>query len=124
MNEIKTSEISELQQAGYTYWDFYKEAFGHRPRHIDTSNWTLEDFNREFESLAVICQQNSAQRDLDELAAAKVFESRVATMIEVEGHDRLTAIRAIAKAEGATNDPEYLCFLLRLPYSYFAGDFF
>jgi hypothetical protein len=124
MNEIKTSEISELQQAGYTYWDFYKEAFGFRPRDVDTSTWTLEDFHREFESLAAICQQNAVQSGLDEAAAVVAFESRVATMIEVEGHDRLTALRAIAKAEDATNDPEYLCFLLGLPYKYFAGDFF
>jgi hypothetical protein len=102
MNEIKTSEISELQQAGYTYWDFYKEAFGFRPRDVDTSTWTLEDFHREFESLAAICQQNAVQSDLDEAAAVVAF----------------------AKVEGATNDPEYLCFLLGLPYSYFAGDFF
>ena len=70
MSEFKSwSELSPLEQAAGTFWDFYKEAYGVRPRHIDTSSWTLEDFDREFEMLARVCRENAALRDAQEADA-------------------------------------------------------
>ena len=34
-------ELDQLQEAQNTYWDFYKEAYGVRPRASNTQNWTL-----------------------------------------------------------------------------------
>ena len=125
MNEFKSWEsMSKLEQLACEYWDFYKEANGFRPRHVDTTSWTVEQFQAEFAELGRICEQNEAIRVEDEAHAAVRFEARVAGLIASGAGDRATAIRWIADAEGAEGDAEYLCFLLGLEYDYFAGDFF
>jgi hypothetical protein len=125
MSEFKSwEELSELEKLACEYSDFYKEANGFRPRHVDTSSWTVADFEREFAELSRICKQNEEQRAADEAHAIVKFENRVKHLIVTGNHDRASAIRWIAEQEKADNDPDYLCFLLGLPYSYFAGDFF
>jgi hypothetical protein len=125
MSEFKSwEEMSELEQLACEYWDFYKEANGFRPRGIDTSSWTVEQFKAEFAELGRICEQNEAIRAEDEARAAARFEARIADLIASGAGDRATAIRWVAEAEGAGRDAEYLCFLLGLEYGYFAGDFF
>ena len=116
--------MSKLEQLACEYWDFYKEANGFRPRHVDTTSWTVEQFQAAFDELGRICEQNEAIRVEDEAHAAVRFEARVAGLIASGAGDRATAIRWIADAEGAEGDAEYLCFLLGLEYDYFAGDFF
>ena len=39
------TRTEELQSI---FWDLYKEAHGFRPRHVDTTGWTEEQFNVEF----------------------------------------------------------------------------
>ena len=125
MNEFKSWEsMSKLEQLACEYWDFYKEANGFRPRHVDTTSWTVEQFQAAFDELGRICEQNEAIRKEDEAHAAVQFEARVAGLIASGAGDRATAIRWIADAEDAGRDAEYLCFLLGLEYDYFAGDFF
>jgi hypothetical protein len=125
MSEFKSwEEMSELEKLACEYWDWYKEAHGFRPRHVDTTSWTVEQFQAVFDELGRICEQNEAFRVEDEARAAVRFEARVAGLIASGAGDRATAIRWIADAEGAEGDAEYLCFLLGLEYDYFAGDFF
>ena len=63
MNEFKSwEEMSELEQAQCTYWDMYKDAYGVRPRGIDTSAWTVEDFDREFAELGGIIDREEEDR--------------------------------------------------------------
>lgn len=125
MSEFKSwEEMSELEQLACEFWDFYKEAHGFRPRHVDTTSWTVAEFHSEFVELARVCKQNAEARNEQEAAAAVRFEARIATLIDTGAHDRATAIRWIAQAEGAEGDADYLCFLLGLEYGYFAGDFF
>ena len=51
--ELKSwQEMSDLEQAHCMFWDMYKDAYGFRPRSVDTSTWTLEDFQSEFEVLS------------------------------------------------------------------------
>jgi len=45
-------DMSPLEQAQCQFWDMYKDAYGFRPRGIDTSTWTLEQFQEEFVILA------------------------------------------------------------------------
>jgi hypothetical protein len=40
-------DMSLLEQYRCIYSDKHKDAYGFRPRH-DTSDWTMEDFLREF----------------------------------------------------------------------------
>jgi len=46
--------MSELQRLASVWWDLHKYAMGHRPRDIDTTGWTEDDFNREIEMLSAI----------------------------------------------------------------------
>ena len=119
MSELKSwSELSPLEQAAGTFWDFYKEAYGVRPRWIDTTNWTLEDFDREFEVLARVCKENAELRDAAEAASVVRFEARIVDLIAIGAKNRTTAIRWIAEAEDCGSDMSYLCFCLGLPYQY------
>ena len=119
MSELKSwSELSPLEQAAGTFWDFYKEAYGVRPRWIDTTSWTLEDFDREFEVLARVCKENAELRDAAEAAAVVRFEARISDLIAIGAKNRTTAIRWIAEAEDCGSDMSYLCFCLGLPYQY------
>ena len=58
--------------------------------------------------------------------AVTEFENRIKYILVMSNgyHDRLSAIRWIAKQEDATGNPTKLCDLLGLPDDYFAGDFF
>jgi hypothetical protein len=119
MNEFKRwSELSPLEQAACTFSDFFKESYGFRPRHIDTSGWSLEDFDREFEVLARVCKENEVMRAAEEAAAVVRFEARIVDLIACGAKDRTTAIRWIAEAEDCGSDMSYLCYCLGLPYQY------
>ena len=111
-------ELSPLEQASWTYSDFFKEAYGFRP-HLDTSSWTLEEFDMAFEELSKVCKENAAMRDDQEAAAVVRFEARIADLIAIGAKDRAMAIRWIAEAEECGGDMEYLCFLVGVPYGYF-----
>jgi hypothetical protein len=120
MSEFKSwDELSPLEQAACEFSDFYKEAHGFRPRHIDTSTWTLEDFDREFEVLADICEENAAIRKLAETEAVTKLEARISSLLQSGAKDRTMAIRWIAEAEECGGDMEFLCFLVGVPYGYF-----
>ena len=119
MNEFKSwSELSPLEQAACEFSDFYKEANGFRPRHIDTSSWSLEDFDIQFEVLARIYKENAAMRDAAEAVAVVRFEARIVDLIAIGAKNRTTAIRWISEAEDCGSDMSYLCYCLGLPYQY------
>ena len=112
-------ELTQLEQARELYWDMYKDAFGVRPRGVDTSGWTLEDFEAEFEGLGVAIEAEDKARIEAEATATVVFEQRIYTLIHAGANDRATAIRWIHEAEDTNGDDEYLAYTLSLPYGYF-----
>lgn len=119
-NEFKSwEEMSALEQAQCMYSDYHKDAYGFRPRGIDTSTWTLEDFDREFAVFARVCEQNRIEREAAEAEAMVKFEARVADLITSGASNRETAIRWIHEAEDTNGDDEYLCYCVGLPYGYF-----
>ena len=113
-------EMSELEQAQATFWDMYKDAHNFRPRHIDTSTWTLADFDREFAELAEIMKANEIQQGIEEAIAIEKFERRVAEMISIGAKDVAMAMRWIHEAEDTQGDNDYLAWTLGLPYRYFS----
>ena len=120
MNEFKTwEEMTTLEQYACQYWDMYKDAYGVRPRGIDTSSWTEADFEREFVQLSVTIAEEDRQRKESEEKAAHDFEMRVLGLLQTGAKDREMALRWIHEAEGSNGDDEYLCFLVGLPYRYF-----
>ena len=121
MNEVLTSweELTELEQMQCQYWDMYKDAYGVRPRGIDTSSWTAYAFQVEFEHLALTIQANDIAREAAEATAVKNFEQHVINTMCMGARDRETALRWIMEASTANGDWEYFCFLNGLPYRYF-----
>jgi molybdenum cofactor biosynthesis enzyme len=120
MEQFKSwEEMTALEQAQCTYWDMYKDAYGHRPRGVDTSTWTLEDFEAEFKLLGTIIEQENTTRKEAEAEAIVKFEQHVMNTICMGARDRETALKWIMDASTANGDWEYLCYDLGLPYSYF-----
>lgn len=113
------NELTKLEQAQATYWDMYKDAYGVRPRGIDTSTWTLEDFRAEFNRLGEVIDEEEDQRLVEEAEAVKKFEQHVTNTICMGARDRETALRWIMDASSAEGDWEYFCYLNGLPYGYF-----
>ena len=118
--EFKSWEqMTTLEQYACTYWDMYKDAHNFRPRHIDTSTWTLADFEREFAELGEIMKANEIEQKIAEVLAIEKFERRVAEMITIGAKDHEMAMRWIHEAEGTQGDNDYLAWTLGLPYQYF-----
>ena len=120
MSEVMTSweQMSPIEQAQCQYWDMYKDAYGVRPRGVDTSGWSLEYFEQEFKHLAEIIEMEYKSRKEAEAAAIIKFEDRVTNLMHT-GTNRERVIAWLMDAEGASGDPEYFCFLSGLPYGYF-----
>ena len=97
-------ELTQLEQAQSMYWDMYKDAYGVRPRGVDTSHWTLEDFEAEFEGLGVAIEAEDKARKEAEATATVVFEQRIQSLIEAGAKDRATAMRWIHEAEDTNGD--------------------
>ena len=114
---LSWNEMSPLEQAQCQYWDMYKDAYGCRPRGIDTTGWTLAEFDREFEFLANLIQQNFEQEQADQKVAVAEFETKVETLVNGTT-SREKAIAWLMDSVEAQGDPEYACYLFGLPYGY------
>lgn len=120
MSEFKSwEEMTALEQAQCVFWDMYKDAHGVRPRGVDTSTWTLEQFEAEFEYLQKTINANFEQEQAHQAEAVKKFEQHVINTICMGARDRETALRWIMDASEAGGDWEYFCYLNGLPYGYF-----
>ena len=120
MNEFKSwEEMSVVEQYACQFWDMYKDAYGVRPRGIDTSSWTEADFEAEFVSLSKVIEQENKAREAAEEVATIDFEMRVQSLLVSGAKDYEMAIRWIHEAEGTDGDDEYLCYTVGLPYGYF-----
>ena len=119
MEAFKTwEEMTDLEQACETYWDMYKDAYGVRPRWIDTTKWTLADFETEFASLATAIEQAEVERKAAEAEAVVAFEDRVLNLMHTSTN-RERVIAWLMDAESANGDFEYFAFTQGLPYGYF-----
>ena len=114
--------LTKLEQAQSIYWDMHKDAYGVRPRGIDTSSWTEEQFEAEFVTLANEIESSYQAQLVREEIASHDFEMRVLSLLQTGAKDREMALRWIHEAEGSNGDDEYLCFLVGLPYRYFAKE--
>jgi len=120
MEDFKTwEEMSVLEQMQCQYWDMYKDAYGMRPRGIDTSTWTEAEFLNVFEQLSEVIQREEEQRKINETEAAVRFEEQLSVLMSTGARTREKAIAWVHEAEGSNGDDDYLCFLLGLPYGYF-----
>ena len=119
MEEFKSWEdMSVLEQMACQYWDMYKDAYGVRPRGVDTSSWSEADFEMEFASLGAVIEREEIERKAAEARAIVEFEDRVTNLMHT-GTNRERVIAWLMDAEGANGDFEYFCFCVGLPYGYF-----
>jgi hypothetical protein len=120
MEDFKSwEEMSVVEQYACQYWDMYKDAYGVRPRGIDTSSWTEADFEAEFVSLSKVIEREEIARKEREERAAHDFEMRMLGLLQSGAKDREMALRWVHEAEGSNGDDEYLCYLVGLSYGYF-----
>jgi hypothetical protein len=98
----------------------YKDAYGVRPRGVDTSAWTLADFEAEFQLLGEIIEQEDVARKEAQARAVVEFEDRVANLMHT-GTNRERVIAWLMEAERANGDYEYFAYTQGLPYQYFAA---
>ena len=111
-------DLTPLEQSQAIYSDFYKDVYGSRPRGINTDNWTLEEFDREFERLAILLGEKSMREAEMEREAIIKFEANVASLI-TETSTREKVVAWLMDAQEVNGDTEYFCFLNGLPYGYF-----
>jgi hypothetical protein len=97
----------------------HKDAYGFRPRGVDTSSWTLEQFQEEFVILGQAIDREETARKASESKAVELFERRVAELISTGAKDSEMAMRWIHEAEETNGDNDYLAWTLGLPYQYF-----
>jgi len=118
-NEFKSwEEMSTLEQYACQFWDMYKDAYGVRPRGIDTSSWSEADFEAEFESLGKAIEREEIARKAAEAQSIVDFEARVAMLVN-SNTTREQVVAWMMDAESANGDYEYFCFCVGLPYGYF-----
>ena len=102
------------------YWDMYKDAHGIRPRHIRLDLCTEAEMEADLDRLHAIIVDNELLRKAAEEKAAHAFEMRILSILACGAKDREMALRWVHEAEGSNGDDEFLCYLVGLPYRYFA----
>jgi hypothetical protein len=116
MNTIGKSwdELSNIEQYKSIFSDMYKDAYGIRPRGIDT-NWTEEEYLKEFEYLdTIISRKEQIEKEIQEESITS-FELLVTKTINMGAYTRENAIRWIIDDE---RDIGYVEYSHNLPYGY------
>lgn len=120
MSDFKSwDELTVLEQLQSTWWDAYKDAFNFRPRGIDTTGWTEQDFINEIEKLGSIIAEQERQRQLDKAAAVVKFEQLVLEMMAIGAKTHEDALRWIMDASNCNGDWEFLAYQHGLPFGFF-----
>ena len=114
--------MTRMEELQSIFWDMYKDAYGIRPRGISTHLWDEAKFIREFDFLQSEITKNEGLRKIAEHQAAHAFEMRLQGLLMSGAKDREMALRWVHEAEGSNGDDEFLCYLVGLPYRYFAVD--
>ena len=123
MEDFKSwEEMTTVEQYACQYWDMYKDAYGVRPRGIDTSAWDEVTFEAEFVQLSKTIDENYKVQLESEEKAMHDFEIRMLDLLMSGATDRAMALRWIHEAEETNGDDEYLCYTLGLPYRYFVKE--
>ena len=90
--------FATLEDAYQTYSDYYKDAYGRRPR-FDMSTWTLEEFNEAGESLRVTIDQNNRYEQERQKVAVHEFKTLIDTCKGYGAKDDVEAIRWLLQAD-------------------------
>lgn len=102
-----------------TYYDFYKEVHGIRPRWMNFDAMTVEELEADLKRLQEDADIMYARQLEEEGEAVFKFEKHVQLIIESGAKDRETALRWIMDGSDANGDWDYLAYLNNLPFNYF-----
>lgn len=116
---LSWEEMTPIETAGAIWYDAYKDAYGFRPRHIDTTEWLLEDFHKEIMFLDQVIAENGIQRLQEEAIAADKVERTILSLLEAGAKDRAMAIKWLHEANDTNGDNDFLCYCLGVVYGYF-----
>ena len=112
-------KMSHREQLECAWWDMYKDAYGIRPRHIDTSGWSDKALVIEMDYLAEVIQREEEAREIRQNKAIAEVERIILDLRRCGARDRLMAIRWLHEAHFTNGDAEYLAYCLDVPYGYF-----
>jgi hypothetical protein len=116
---LSWEKMSHIEKAGAIYWDAYKDAYGFRPRNIDTTEWSLTDFHNEIIRLEEIIMDNEIRRTHEEAKSEDSVERTIINLLEAGAQDREMCIRWLLEAHDCGTDRNLLCFTLGTRYGYF-----
>ena len=118
-NEFKSwDDMTVLEQAATIYSEMYKDAYGFRPRGINTDSWTESQFNKEIDALEIVIREEETLRLEVEAELILKFEDSVTNLMH-SGTNRERVIAWLMQEADAEDDPEYFCYKKGLPYNYF-----
>ena len=85
--------------------DFYKDAFGFRPRGHYQEWWTQEELDKEYDYLSGCCREAREMEEIRESEALIEFNKLIDETIALGAGDRDTAIRWLMESENV--DPNF-----------------
>lgn len=110
------------------YSDLYKDARGYRPTAENIAFWdslTQDSKQSYWDSLILEMEANEENVRKQKARAETEFESEVEKLLKLGAVNRDAAISIMVHfrddKEYIYGDPDYLCFLLHLPYNYLNG---
>ena len=80
--------------------DFYKDAYGIRPRGVYKEYWTEAELEAEYHHLSEVCKDNRIMEEAREHQALEDFNKLVDETIAYGAGDKDTAIRWLVQGEG------------------------
>jgi len=95
---VHTAEDFVRRQDEINFSEMHKSAFGSRPR-MDTSEWTAEDFQKQFDVLADIIEDREREEREMEQRAEEELEAEIEQLIKIGARDRATALRWMTQCE-------------------------
>ena len=90
-----SDQMTERESLIQIYSDFYKDAYGFRPRGINYHEFTLDELKEDFARFREVCDENNKLEAEANERAKQEFEARVQSIIEMGAGDRQTAMRWI-----------------------------
>jgi hypothetical protein len=116
-------DLSRNEQLHAEYYEFYKEVYNVRPRHIYRNGgepaYSEQQMEQMLKDLSVAAESVVAEQEEATARATAKFEALIMTTVAAGAADRQTALRWIMDASDCDGDWERLCYHHNLPFSYF-----
>ena len=91
--------IEERNDLIHSYSDFYKDAYGFRPRHICVQDLSDEQLLNDFDTFERVCKENAKEEAIQLEADEKAWDELIQKTISLGAGDKETALRWIVEAE-------------------------